>query len=376
MFWATVILSAGMLSGGSPESPPELRPNNVEFQASNSGLMDHARVVARDRGQLLARNSEKGKAINQSQNPSQVVRTDRGSPVLPSGQISKPGDAPKEGFSPGFLQDLKDGQVQILYPDSNGLSALQTAGKSERGRVLLAEKGLLKARKLRKNSSVPMKNATVARPMEPLLAAQLTEHRSQYSTRNTVARLPVPVTLAFKPQIERLCRYVEEQSRRGSTSVGHEKTEPRSERSGDLPSARNTDQLGERGSSPILCKESAGESCGFRSFCGVRTLYPVREALSLHGKKRGPGQREAEAGDRKQEAGWHRSQEKSLTKGRRHAKEIGSGQEESFKEELYKPINLSLWQPGNASGNRSMYEFIGRPFAPSVVGPRKAILLF
>lgn len=173
-----------------------------------------------------------------------------------------------------------------------------------------------------------------------------------HSPGKSVDRQPDSKILAWNPQIERLCRYVEEQSRRGPAAVGHEKTHPRSERPGDLPQARDPYQLRKGRPSPFFREESIRRAWRLRSIYGFGAVYPVREALPVYGKTRRtepgkatPGNRVAKAGSRHQEAsvGFHKEIFKEVASVRISQKESSQRPSEKGRDLLILPVSQLLY---------------------------------
>tara|TARA_B100001939_G_scaffold105710_2_gene91373 strand:+ start:35583 stop:36620 length:1038 start_codon:yes stop_codon:yes gene_type:complete len=287
MFWATVILSAGALSGPMAGQTADLRPELPPESTSTAALMERAGEAAQGRQQAMAL-----EVSRKSKNPAGLRIADGSRESDFFSAATQPEEVLGVSMEPRF-------GAEVPFSDLSGF-----APAPENGFPMATDPPSLPVAE-RYSLTAPSSSVTILEPGLPLeWPVSGTKSRSKWGAlnRNTVARLPWPGTLAFKPQIERLCRYVEEQSRRGPTAVGHEKTHPRSERSGDLPSAGDSDQFRKRGSSPFLSKELAGGSSRLRSVSGFGALYSVREALSVYGEARRSDKREAAPGNRKPQA--------------------------------------------------------------------------
>ena len=350
MFWATVILSAGTLSGPPAGQPVQLRPDSPRDARSNTALVEKAgeagqgqiRSIATNPGGLT-KNPQAGQRPVAGTNPGSTRGMER-SRGQESGASSY---SAASGISTSILPAQQRGAAPVfaswsLEPDIGGSPAESNSATTGFWNVV-AVQGLSS-----RHSGMIWRLISPTAPGNALPMVRV-GHDGTCNTlnRNTVARLPWAGTLAFKPQIERLCRYVEEQSRRGPTAVGHEKTHPRSERSGDLPSAGDSDQLRKRGSSPFLSKKSSGGSGGLRSIHGFRAVHSVCEALSLHGKEGRAEQREAAAGNGEPKAREVGTQEVIQEEGFGHcAQEKG---ERSLKDCPEKEICIKLTGPGRGT---------------------------
>tara|TARA_Y100001937_G_scaffold1217_3_gene1519 strand:+ start:35682 stop:36800 length:1119 start_codon:yes stop_codon:yes gene_type:complete len=332
MFWATVILSVGSLSGAVPAQGPQLHagsPVIEDHRAGETGVFQDGFRAGLDRSRKMAIRAPEADRIRPD-GKTEMARVSTGQGIVQGGQDAQDDLAEAAGLP----------EVSARNASGSPLFSL-THGRSMRPAALQAATDL--------NAGAVSDERASASALVPVFfkPGRGPNHdvEGQAMPGNTVARVVRSRILAFKPQIERLCRYVEEQSRRGSTSVGHEKTHPRSKRSGNLPSSGDFDQFRKRGSTPILCQEPAGGSGGLRSFRCFGALYAVRKALPLYGEEGRAEQREAASGNRKSKAGegYPEKGDQEIRQVCKEEKRYNHRQQEGFEEKLRDLI------PGNGS---------------------------